>query len=53
MNIRIAAAIIAICMMSLPIAGCYQMGKATGQAVDSVEQAPKDFKKGYEEGNKN
>ncbi len=50
MTERIAAAIICICLITLPLAGCFQMGETTGKAVKSVEQAPDDFQKGYEKG---
>lgn len=50
MSKKIAAAIVAISLITLPVAGCYQMGETTGKAVKSVEKAPDDFQKGYEKG---
>lgn len=49
------ALIILVLMSALAsmTAGCYSVGKATGEAAKSVENSADDFKKGYEKGKTN
>lgn len=44
-------AVLFIAVFSLPcFTGCTWMGKESGEAVETVKEAPQDFGKGYDQG---
>ncbi len=50
MKSRIFISILLAAFAVSGVAGCYQMGKATGETKRAVKESVRDFEKGYRQG---
>jgi outer membrane lipoprotein-sorting protein len=47
---KVAMLLCALLLAVFSVTGCQSMGKATGEAIEEIEEGAEQFEKGYHEG---